>query len=513
MRSPALVGLLLGALPGAVLAQREAPLLKTDLIALLSSPVIPVQEVAALVRRNCLAFRPTERDLADMRSLGASADVVASVTGCAPGQGARAAAGAGTTPAAPPLEPAVTTLQVVVRQPRVVAAAGSEERVAVLAARGGIPQPGERITLLGSGGIEGASGTDISAVTDDSGFAIFPVKVGRRLFTYRLEVAPANGGALPGRPMIDLVVRPGPPASAYVEPREVVFDQGLDSIVPISVAVRDSVGNAVVGESVVLGGNAEGTGFRPDTATTDVLGRARLFVGWDGARRGGTLQVKVGGRQLAWVDVVVGTPLAEAETGFLPGPTRGEVGTSLGGPLVFQARTRLGRPAAGRPVAFRAVNAIVAPATVTTDSEGWARVEVTLGDRIGPAVIAATIDSLEKQVTFQVGPGPAAELVLEHNGTRVDGRWLVVGLDSTFTVRVRARDARGNATIVAGLAAALRQTLLNSRLQLARLVSIQEEPTAVALTFKAIQPGRATFKLVTQDMSTFVWLDVVLQLR
>ncbi len=506
--------LLLGALASVGSAQRGSPLLKTDLIDLLSSPVIPGREIADLVRRNCLAFRPTQRDLADFRSLGASTDVVASITGCAtlpPGGGG---GGGGATEssraAGAAAASAAATLQVVLRQRRIVAAAGGQERVVVLAARGGIPQPGVSIALRGSASIEGSSGRDLSVATDDSGFAIFSVNVGRRLATYRLEVAPASGGTLPGRPVVELVVRPGPPASAYAEPREVVFDQGLDSIVPIAVAVRDSVGHPVSGEPVVLGGNPEGAGFRPDTAVTDSLGRARLFLAWGGVRRGGTLQVRIRGRQLAWVDVIVGTPLVAGGTGFLPAPLlRGAVHTDLGAPLVFEARTRLGRPAVGRSVAFSALNASVSPATATTDSEGRARVEVTLGDRVGPAVIQATIDSLEKQLTLQVEPGPPTELILERNGTRVDGRWLTVGLDSIFVVRVRARDADGNSTGVANLARVLRATPFDSRIPIAHLVSIQEEPSAVALTFRAIRAGRANIKLRTADISTFVWLEVV----
>jgi len=151
----------------------------------------------------------------------------------------------------------------------------------------------------------------------------------------------------------------------------------------------------------------------------------------------------------------------------------------------------------------------VSPATATTDSEGRARVEVTLGDRVGPAVIQATIDSLEKQLTLQVEPGPPTELILERNGTRVDGRWLTVGLDSIFVVRVRARDADGNSTGVANLARVLRATPFDSRIPIAHLVSIQEEPSAVALTFRAIRAGRANIKLRTADISTFVWLEVV----
>lgn len=505
----ALAALLLGALPGVGSAQRSAPLLKTDLIQLLSSPVIPRQEIAALVRRNCLAFRPTERDLTDLRTLGASADVVASVAGCTAGPGARTPESGRS--AAAPLASAPATLQlVVVRQARIVAAAGSQERVVVLAARGGIPQPGEEIVLLGSGSIDGGSGRDIRVVTDDSGFAIFPVNVGRRLVTYRLEVAPAAGETRVGRPMVEVVVHPGPPASASVEPREIVFDQGLDSVVAVAVAVRDSIGYPVVGESVVLGGSGDAMGFQPDTAVTDTLGHARLFVRWGGVRQGGTLQVKIRGRRLAWVDVVVGAPLLEGRTGFLSAPTlSGVVHSGLSGPVVFEARTMLGGPAVGRAVVFRALNATVSPTTATTDAEGRARVEITLGDRPGPALVVATIDSLEKHLALQVEPGPPVEFVFEHKGARVDGRWLVVGLDTTFVVRVQARDAYGNTTGVGSLAQTLRETLPRSPLQVVRLLSVQEESSAVAITFKAISPGRATVRLRAARFDAFVGMDVV----
>jgi hypothetical protein len=503
----ALAALLLGALPGVGSAQRSAPLLKTDLIQLLSSPVIPRQEIAALVRRNCLAFRPTERDLADLRSLGASAEVTASVARCATGQPARLTESGRPPAAAVPSAPA--TLQVVVRQQRIVVAAGGQERVVVLVARGGIPQAGVPIVLQGSAGIESSSGRDVSVVSDDSGFAVFSLKVGRRLATYRLEVAPAAGETLLGRPMVELVVRPGPPASAYVEPREVVFDHGLDSVVAVAVAVRDSIGYPVVGERVALGGSEAAMGFQPDTAVTDSLGQARLFVRWGGVREGGTLQVTIRGRQMAWLNVVVGTPLLEGRTGFLPTPTlSGVVGDALGAPVVFEARTRLGGPAVGRAVAFRAENATVSPTTAATDAQGRARAEITLGERAGPAIVVATIDSLERKLTLQVEPGPPVEFVMEHNGARVDGRWLVVGLETTFVVRVRTRDAYGNTTGVASLARTLRETLPASAFQVVRLLSVQEEPSAVALTFRAISPGRATVRLRTARFKAFVGMDV-----
>jgi hypothetical protein len=493
-------------LPGVAFAQRGAPLLKTDLIELLSSPVIPHQEVADLVRRNCLAFRPTDRDWTDFRTLGATADVVASINGCAAG---RPASAAPATPA--PAAPAVTAgaLQVMLRQVRVQAAAGSTARIVVLAARAGLPQAGAQLVLHGTGAIEGGSGRDVVAATDDSGFAVFPVRVGRRLNSYRLEVAPAAGGTFPGRPVVELLVRAGPAASASAEPREILFDQGLDSLVPVAVTVRDSVGHPVRGEPVVLHGTPD-MRFTPDTVITDSLGRARVVVARDAVRRRGTLQVQVRDKSMATIEIMIGMPLADGLTDFLPVRTAsGGAGNGLGEPVVFEARTKLGRPAVGRVVTFRSANASVVPTMATTDSGGRVRVEVTLGERVGAATLVATVDSIEKRVSFQVDPGPAVELVLEHDGSRVNGRWVGIGLDTTFVVRMRLLDAYGNTTDLAGLARMLRETPFDARVPIVHVVSIQEEPGAVALTLKAILPGRASVKLRTGDISAAFLVEVV----
>ena len=502
--------LLLTTLTGVASAQRGAPLLKTDLIELLSSPVIPHQEIADLVRRNCLAFRPTQRDWTDFRSLGASPDVVSSINGCAvarPAAGTAVSAVANPAPAAPVT---ATTLSVMLRQPRVVAPSGSQTRIVVLAARGGLPQSGAQLVLRGSGSVDGGPGRDLVAATDDSGFAVFPVRVGRRITSYRLEVAPAAGGTFPGRPVVELVVRAGPPASASVEPREIMFDQGLDSLVTLAVTVRDSVGHAVSGEPVVVRGSSVDMGFTPDTVVTDSLGRARILLARGAVRRRGSLQVQVREKSLAAVDVLVGMPLSDGGTAFLPLATAGgTAGNGLGEPVVFEARNRLGHPAAARAVSFRAVNAVVTPTTATTDSTGRVRVDVTLGEQVGLAVIVATIDSLEKRTMLQVQPGLAVDLVVEHNGFRVNGRWVVVARDTTFVIRLRALDAYGNTTGLAGLARMLRETPIDARIPIVRVVSIQEEPAAVALTLRAIRPGRANITLRTAEVTASVLVEVV----
>jgi len=155
------------------------------------------------------------------------------------------------------------------------------------------------------------------------------------------------------------------------------------------------------------------------------------------------------------------------------------------------------------------MNASVSPTTATTDSAGRVRVEVTLGERVGPATIVATIDSLEKRATLQVDPGPAVDLVLEHDGSRVNGRWVGVGLDTTFVVRMRMLDAYGNTTDLPGLARMLRETPFDARIPIVHVISIQEEPSAVALTLKAIRPGRASIKLRAGDISAAFLVEVV----
>src|SRR3989454_6331269 len=92
-RAVALLALLVSGVPGPVATQGSQPLRKTDVIRLLSNPLISRSEVADLIRRNCVAFRPTPRDWADLRDVGADSEVLSSIGGCA------------TTPAAAPAAP------------------------------------------------------------------------------------------------------------------------------------------------------------------------------------------------------------------------------------------------------------------------------------------------------------------------------------------------------------------------------------------------------------------------
>src|SRR5467141_3586797 len=77
-----LVVFALASLATPLAAQSPPPLDKTELIRLLTNPLFAQTELADVVRRSCLTFRPTERDWADLRSAGAGGEVIASAAVC-----------------------------------------------------------------------------------------------------------------------------------------------------------------------------------------------------------------------------------------------------------------------------------------------------------------------------------------------------------------------------------------------------------------------------------------------
>lgn len=89
-----------------LVAQGIAPLRKSDLVRLLSGSVMSQQEIAQLVRRNCLTFTPTERDRSDFRRLGAEPPVLAAMDACA--RRATRLPPRPATPVATPTPPVVT---------------------------------------------------------------------------------------------------------------------------------------------------------------------------------------------------------------------------------------------------------------------------------------------------------------------------------------------------------------------------------------------------------------------
>ena len=497
------------ALPSRLTGQGSEPLRKTDLIRLLSTALISRGEIAGLIRRNCLAFRPTERDWADLRDLGADADVMSSVGGCT-ARTSTPRGGAAPRGPAPELLPVSAALEAVPLASRVTAAAGSDVVIRVQARRGETPEPGVRLALRGGSGIPGAPARNPEAVTTDSGLAVFHVAAGPRVQTYRLEVLTGGGAVLPGRPTIALAVVAAAPAGADIQPQR--LDLGREEgAVTVQVDVRDAFGNPVPDEPVELQPQSAQMGLPPDTRSTDSLGRTAFTIQASAVRHPGRIAVRVRGQALGLVEAFLAGPVSSARSGFLAGSEqRGVAGTSLPAPLLFEARSPSGRPLPGRLVAFQAQNARIAPDSAVTDSMGQAKVDVTLGTRAGSAVITATVEAIQLPETVLVLPGVPVELWLERAGTRVDRGRIAVQLGVPFALTLRARDEYGNLVPTAPLSRTLQDArrAFNTPWQLVKLVSVQSDSLATVLTFKPIALGTTDLTIVA-GLRASVSVDVV----
>jgi hypothetical protein len=173
---------------------------------------------------------------------------------------------------------------------------------------------------------------------------------------------------------------------------------------------------------------------------------------------------------------------------------------------VFQVRSSLGRPLAGKVVTFRAVNAEVANDNVVTDSAGLARVEVTLGKQAGPALVTATGDSLQRQAALEVDPAAAAGIIIERDGNRVDGGTMVATAGAAFTLRVSAQDAYGNPVPTADLARMIQKmrNRFNLQSQLLKMISVEADGGAATVTFKPVAAGQADLSIAGATVSVAI---------
>jgi hypothetical protein len=494
IRAVAVLALLASAVASPGAPQGSQPLRKTDVIRLLSNPLISRSEVADVIRRNCIAFRPTPRDWADLRDFGANSEVLNSISGCA------------TTPAAPRAAPTLP-LTAVLLPSRLVVTVGTEAVARVQVKRGELPQAGVPLVLRGSSGIQGGAPQDAQATTDASGVAVFRFPVGRLPVEYRFDVVTGSGAQIPGTPPLEVVVGAAGPAVAAVQPGRVELRSGERGPFSLLVTVRDSLGNAVPGEAVALQPDSPDLGVAADSRSTDSLGRATFVVERSAVRHGGKLAIRVRGQLLGSVDVVRTDVVAPGATGFVSGVGQhGIARTRLTEPLVFQVRSSLGRPLVGKVVTFRAVNAEVTADSVVTDSGGLARVEVSLGKQAGPALVTATVDSLQRQAAISVEPGAPAGVIIERDGMRIDGGAIVVPARGTFLVRVSAQDAYGNAVPTADLARMIQttRTRFNLQSQLLKMVSVESDGGAAIVTFKPAGVGQADLTIVGATVSVAI---------
>jgi Big-like domain-containing protein len=319
---------------------------------------------------------------------------------------------------------------------------------------------------------------------------------------HQLEVVGAGAERLP-RTVVRLTTAGAPPLQVDVIPGLVRVHDGSRVAALVRVLVRDAGGAPVAGVPLEL--RAITAQLAPlDTVSTDASGRV-LFAILPGAlRASGSLGVFSRGAQLATIDARLETAaISEERTQFLSGVgQRGSVHTTLRIPLLLEVRDSGGAPVAGYVVRFAGTNAQVAPAATATDSAGEARTTVTLGDRAGPVVVAASVGRVTRTVNFFATAGPAQALALESQGHAVD-RLALATLDPV-TLRVTARDAWGNEAQLSGLAAGVAGGA-------ARLRNLKGAAApSGTLVLEPRRTGRATLTVSASGLTDTLPLEVIL---
>jgi len=147
-------------------------------------------------------------------------------------------------------------------------------------------------------------------------------------------------------------------------------------------------------------------------------------------------------------------PISGVRTGFVLGMGQhAAVGARPMHPLLFEVRDTVGAAVPGQPVRLEVTNGQLTATRLMTDTNGHVEVDLTLGPKVGPVQVSATVGAVERQATLYAEPGPAVQLTVrcgdEGIGTRVAFAWR-----GAVVLRVTARDGFANAAPVTGLQAA-----------------------------------------------------------
>lgn len=467
-------------------AQGQEPLLKADLVRLLTTRALSSEEIASLISRNCLAFEPTARDLEQFDNLGANDAIMSAIETC------------GTE----------RLVQVAPLSARVAARAGGFAAVAVRVTRGGQPQPGIELALRGSGALPGGSGVDAHATSETDGEAAFWIPAGTISGNYQLTIVAAGPERVEGNTSILLVVTAGPAASADVGPEQLQIPHGAAGEAQLTVVIRDQYGNVVPGQEVEIRASSPAMGIADIARTTDARGEVTFAFDAGAVRESGRLAIVVGPDELASVPVSVLAGAAAAEqTQWVSGTSQsGAVGTTLPRPLVLLVRDASGLPIVGQQVALTAMNARVSPAAASTDSAGSVSVTVHLGNLVKPATITALVDGERIETAIQVVAGPAVDLILTSKGIPLRDD-LVISSGGQVKLHIDAVDAYGNRAPVTDLQARIE----NQRVL--RSLSVTSDSLGGRVVLQPLRDGVTSVTIEAAGLSERLVAQLVLSQR
>jgi Tfp pilus assembly protein PilF len=281
-------------------SQAESALRKSDLVRYLTGSTYSKPEIAAIVRRNCLAFVPSARDRQDLKQLGATDEILREIDRCV-NSGNRASSSEAPSKPAAPAPPVTPTLTVI--NGLASATSGSVAYISVDLARGDTPVPGARLMLKGATNIPGGARSDPVAITDNSGRATFTVPAGTHAGTYRMTVATSDGSPLDGTTAVSLSTMPAGASLATVNPPAIAIGAGARGTRELSVAVNDAFGNPVSKATVQLRPYPQRTGLGTLTQATNDAGVAKFSIQTQPLQAGDSLVVSVGDHAVASVRV------------------------------------------------------------------------------------------------------------------------------------------------------------------------------------------------------------------
>jgi Tfp pilus assembly protein PilF len=291
-------------------AQEAVPLHKGDLVRFLTGSTYSKPEIAAIVRRACLAFGPTTRDYQDFRGLGATAAVIDAMKRCTQNNNKVARA-----ETAAPAE--VRPMEIDLPYRGVTAPAGSVALYTVTVHRGSTPLAGVRLLLRGSREIAGGAHAELIANTDRDGRATFSIPAGTTAGNTNLKIADADGVQMNGVTDFVLTTLPASPSLVNVTPQTLDIGAGGRGTRDVTVAVNDPFSNPVPRITVSLKQLPPRSSAIAPSQITDNAGVAHFSIQTAPLEDGDSLVVSIGDRAFATIHVTaaaeITTLLLEAE--------------------------------------------------------------------------------------------------------------------------------------------------------------------------------------------------------
>ncbi len=223
---------------------------------------------------------------------------------------------------------------------------------------------------------------------------------------------------------------------------------GSDLSAPFVVRVLDQNGDAMSGRTVTFSVNPSDGSLNPKNGTTDANGQTQTRLTLGNTPGTYTVTATVGSLTTRWTATAT-APLTPTRLVSVSGDGQtGTVGNALAAPLVVRVLDQHGNVLSGRTVTF-SVNpsdGSLNPKSGTTDSQGQAQTELTLGSTQGTYTVTATVGTLTATWTATATARPPVTLtptrLISVSG---DGQTATVGNALAAPLVVRVLDQNGDA--------------------------------------------------------------------